>query len=366
MRRAVTCCLLLSYSLCGVGGCAPRAQGPQQAAAPDRAVTSTTPARAVPVTARAGEAPAPAVGPAPTPPPSRGRMRLPLGRRGSASALFFLSPSQGWVLLNDALYRTDNGGKAWVKLNGAPLRNYTKIIFSTESKGLALRDDWETEKRSGTVLRTDDGGASWHKVLEMPTPVLTLATVSERAAYVSGRWQPIQYTDDGGRTWREHAGAEGLNYLFFISEKEGWGYGGAIWHTQDGGETWNQEAPYESVTDLWDARFIDELNGWMMGGGRQLWHTTDGRTWRELALPASESELVSFDFLSHDEGWVASADGTIIHTADEGVTWQVVAKLGDGLREMKFVDRSSGWAVSSQGKLYRTSDGGATWRIVKL
>jgi photosystem II stability/assembly factor-like uncharacterized protein len=302
-----------------------------------------------------------------TPYSSPSKKRLSLDIKDSASSLYFVNERSGWVLLNDTLYRTDDGGRAWVKLNGAPLRNYKEIMFTTKLKGLALRDDWNTEKRSNTVLSTEDGGRSWREVLEMPTPIYTIDFITERIGYVSGRWQPIQYTDDGGRKWKELDGTEGLNYLSFTSSTEGWGYGGAIWRTEDAGETWTQVVPYESVADLWDAKFINELNGWMIGARRQLWHTKDGRTWQQsTTLPVSQSEFTAFDFISSDEGWIASEDGTVICTTNGGATWQVIANLGNSLRTIKFVDQLTGWAVSSQGKLLRTTDGGKTWVAVRL
>jgi photosystem II stability/assembly factor-like uncharacterized protein len=359
MTHRVTVCFLSVFSLLSVSNCASKAENAQKVLA--QGTVSPTPALAL--AAASAENPALSNNAANT----QSSERVSFKGKDSASSLYFINQRSGWVLLSDALYRTNDGGKSWVKLSNRTLRNYKKIIFATEQKGLVLQDEWNTEKRSNTVLSTEDGGRSWRPVLEMPTPIYAINFITDGTAYVSGRWQPIQYTDDGGRTWKQLDSDEGLNYLYFINRKVGWGYGGAIWHTEDGGETWAQVIPYQRVADLWDAKFINALNGWIIGAGRQVWHTTDGKTWElSTALPVSKSEFTTFDFISSSEGWIASEDGAVIRTTDGGNTWHVVANVENSLRTIKFIDRLNGWAASRDGKLFNTTDGGTTWAVVRL
>jgi photosystem II stability/assembly factor-like uncharacterized protein len=300
-------------------------------------------------------------------PPPTPKSLAPSDITEPASMLYFLDQRKGWVLLEDALYHTKDGGEAWIKLNHRPLRNYKKIIFVTELKGYALQDDWDTQKRSNSILSTEDGGRSWCKVLELPTPIYSIDFTNNRTGYVSSRWYPIQHTTDGGKTWKELDGIEGLNYLYFTSEKEGWGFGGAVWRTEDSGKTWTQKVPYELIADLWDAKFINQSSGWIIGGRQQLWFTNDGGTWQQVAnLPAPEKRLSALDFVSNNEGWIASEDGIIIRTQDGGITWQVVANLGNNLSTINFTSWLKGWAVGKQGKLFRTNDGGSNWVVVSL
>src|SRR5258708_7855835 len=178
--------------------------------------------------------------------------------KAAASPLYFIDQRVGWALASRSIYKTKDGGKSWIKLNGITLKNLTALDFVSEQEGLAIRDDWNDKKRSNTVLKTENEGRSWIEVLEVPTPIYTINFIDHRFGYVSSRWYPIHQTGDGGNTWRKTNGIEGLNYLYFLDKNEGWGFGGAVWHTEDGAKTWNQVVPYEQVSDLWSVRFIDK------------------------------------------------------------------------------------------------------------
>jgi len=366
MKVRVAIYFLILGTLSAICGCALRAESGRTNTNENSASSLPSPAPGEASTSTSTDLPTSTTG-ASAPPSLTPRKRLAHSVISDpASTLYFTNQRSGWVLLGDALYGTNDGGETWVRLNQRPLRSYNKIIFVTELKGYALQDDWNTEKRSSTILSTSNGGRAWRKILELPTPVSTINFVKDQVGYVVGRWYPIHRTADGGKTWRAMGGVEGLNYLYFTSEKEGWGYGGAIWRTEDGGETWSQVVPYEQVADLWDAKFIDRASGWMIGGRQQLWVTSDGRTWRQVVnLPVSQKRLVALDFVN-DEGWIASEDGLIIHTRDRGATWQVIATLEKQLSAIKFNDELKGWAVGKRGEFFRTKDGGANWEIVSL
>lgn len=297
------------------------------------------------------------------PPPSPVRQSTATTRQ-PASALYFLDDTHGWVMLGGVLYSTRDGGKSWAKINQQELQS---VVFVDQQNGWALRDRWATEQRANFVLSTRDGGRSWNEVLKLPTPVYTVDFLDAKTGYVSGRWYPLQRTVDGGKTWMELDGTEGLNYLFFLDEKRGWGYGGGIWYTADGGETWKQVVDYEEAGDLWDADFVDSSTGWIIGAGHQLWRTTDGRTWQQVTdLPDVKKELHSVDFIDRNEGWITTEDGQVLHTMDEGATWRIVAVLPQSAGSIKFLTSQEGWMVNGQGELLHTTDGGKTWNVQRL
>lgn len=303
----------------------------------------------------------------PTPTPLAPTKTFRFDIREPASSLYFVNQRSGWALLGDELYGTRDGGNGWFKVSARPLQNFTKVMFVDESHGWAIQDNWNNEKRSNTVFTTKDGGKSWRKSLDLPTPVGAVSFINNRVGYVSGRWHPIQHTKSGGKVWQELDGIEGMNYVYFTNQNEGWGYGGAIWHTNDGGKTWSQVVPYEQVADLWAAKFISEDNGWILGSGPQLWVTTDGETWRELgSLPTTEGKWTAFDFISSREGWVASEGGAVIHTEDGGSTWQSAASLKQGLTAIKFINELNGFAIDRQGNLLRTTNKGRSWNKILI
>jgi photosystem II stability/assembly factor-like uncharacterized protein len=283
-----------------------------------------------------------------------------------ASPLYFINERVGWALTKESLYTTENGGKTWTKLASVGLQNFKALEFVSEQQGLAIRDDWNSKKRSNTVLRTQDGGRSWREVLAVPTPIYTIDFIDHRVGYVSGRWYPIHQTNDGGDTWRKTNGIEGLNYLYFLDKNEGWGFGGAIWHTNDGGKTWNQVVPYEQVSDLFSVRFIDKSTAWILGG-QELWFTADGATWHKYTkLPATEGPFAAIDFVSNQEGWIVSDSGSIIHTQDGGSAWETIAHSQIRFSCIRFNSPTRGWALDKNGELFQTVNGGSKWEAVSL
>ena len=287
--------------------------------------------------------------------------------KGTASSIYFIDQRKGWVLLNGVLYRTLDSGKSWVKVSRIDLKNYSKMIFLTDGKGWIIKDEWNDEKRSNTILRTTDGGLSWEKILELPTPVYSVDFVSNQDGFVSGRWQPLQRTRDGGKSWHALNGIEGLNYLCFANNNVGWGFGGAVWHTKDGGETWEQDVPYEDVADLWDAKFYSDFSGWIIGSKNQLWHTDDGENWQLVKnVPSFGHDFTAFDFVNKNKGWITSDDGTVTHTDNGGATWSVIGRVNPRPTAIKFIDELNGWAIAVPDKLFHTSDGGMTWKMALL
>ena len=109
------------------------------------------------------------------------------------------------------------------------------------------------------------------------------------------------------------------------ADPNGWavGFGGTIVHTSDGGATW---APQTSGTDnaLFSVEFTDALNGWAVGDLGTIVHTSDGgATWVTQPNPVSGTmiALFSVEFTDASNGWAVGDNGTIVHTSDGGATW---------------------------------------------
>ena len=269
------------------------------------------------------------------------------------------------MLANGKLYATVDAGASWTRANRNILSDCDAVVFASQEVGWILRDRWTTPSRSNSVLATQNGGRSWQKILDVPSPIFTLDLLGKNLGYVSSRWQPLHKTVDGGKAWTELDGIEGLNYVYFLDEKRGWGYGGAIWQTSDGGNTWKQTVAYDQVNDLWNSSFVDATTGWIAGGA-ELWRTTDGETWLPVQVAKQKGVFVDIDFVSRQEGWIATADRWLLHSADGGVTWQVHATLPAKPGAIRFVTNLNGWTLSQNGELSRSDDGGRTWKSVRL
>ena len=308
--------------------------------------------------------------------------------RQEAAPLFFLNESVAWVVSAGAIYTTVDGGDHWqLRYRSNDASDTIEILFANTTNGWATINNW-SGSHYHLVVKTTDGGRAWREVLNLESPIYRIDFVSDRIGFVRDRWEPIRRTSDGGHTWRElnlsdeaevSYPFEGLQYLFFLTPKEGWGYGSAIWHTVDGGETWDTVASPQKLNGMLDsACFIDRTHGWIVGKGRQIWRTTDGKTWqRVIDIPASQgppeeitkqapNEFNSVSFINSDKGWIAGNDKTILQSTDGGNSWSVIAVLTNSARAIRFLTDTNGWALDTKGQLLHTLDGGQTWNIQPL
>lgn len=301
-----------------------------------------------------------------------------VGGRQQASELYFLSPRVGWALSNGVLYRTTDNGGMWEALNRREAKLFSKLVFVSEQDGWAVSDEWATDRRSNSIFRTQDGGRSWVEVLTLPTPVYSVAPVGSVQTYVTARWYPNKLTANGGDTWEDVHGLEGLNYVLFLNEHEGWGYGAGIWRTSDGGKSWEPVvAPAQVKGELYSAGFSDAAHGWVVGSNRQVWRTTDGKSWQQVsgtslegrpkaARLARDVNFYSVSFTDAQSGWVAAQDGSILRSTDGGVSWSPAFRLSEGVNAVSFTTRREGWLLTDDGGLLHTTDGGENWASSKL
>lgn len=307
--------------------------------------------------------------------------------RQEASQLFFSNERVGWVVSNGALYRTTDSGKHWQFLYRTDPTHSVQVFFTTEQEGWMAINQW-SGKHNHLLLRTSDGGKTWRRLLNLESPIFTVNFVDNRTGFVRDRWDYLRQTKDGGNKWTElgfpegeqHLSLfEGLQYFFFVTEKQGWGYGSSIWRTQDGANTWSEVVDDKKINGmLSSACFVDDKHGWIVGSGREIWRMTDGNTWQRASnIPVAQgpveaiskelpSSLYSVNFINTKEGWIAANDRTVLHSTDGGDTWEIISRWSCNIRALRFLSRTEGWAIDEDGQLLRTTDGGRSWSTQEL
>lgn len=180
------------------------------------------------------------------------------------------------------LYQTQDGGKTWVELPGAPGAG-----FGHDSWFVTRTEGWITEIDGG-LFRTRDGGASWQPV-RLPFP----AGCEERGAHYfdapvfpasvdgvlpvrekcNGLDGTIFYAgEDGGAAWHVAAVRPGA-YATQIITPSVWldVREGELFKTNDAGAHWTQITPDWSAMFpgrkrfiLFDVQFANERYGWAM------------------------------------------------------------------------------------------------------
>lgn len=217
-----------------------------------------------------------------------------------------------------------------------------------------------------TVLRTEDGGASWKKIT-VTTDKLDFRDVDaidEQTAYVlsigNGDASRIYKTTDGGATWRLQFRSDDpkafLDAMSFWDADHGLVIGDSvdrqfyILMTSDGGQHWTRVPP-DKLPPAQD---------------------------NEGAFAASGTNIAVY---GHNYAWIglgAAAHSRVLRTTDGGRSWKVSetpVKSGQssGIFSISFRDASHGVIVGGDyqkekeavDNLAITIDGGQTWKLVK-
>lgn len=276
------------------------------------------------------------------------------------------------------------------------------IRMLDENNGWGINDN--------NVLRTVDGGVTWHSVSPANIGTLGYAVTfdfldSQRGwLLVPDANNPLAgtlyRTFDGGITWSDFLVPFSGGDLHFVDPKQGWmmaslgagagSMGVAVYQTRDDGATWtqtytndpNQQGAGDSlplgglkngITPL------DMQTAWIGGviyapGTIYLYQTKDGgRSWNQVPIevPAgyeqAELETTGPEFAASNDAYMpvhlSSQNGVLLAiyaSHDGGLTWTLTPEMIPQGGSMDFVSAEDGFAWNGTD-FYVTHDGAKTW-----
>lgn len=277
---------------------------------------------------------------------------------------------------------------------------------------LTERDGWGGTESA--LLRTDDGGDTWHDVTPEGSdfPGYGLANsaldAGRAAIVIPDETDPLDegtlyVTQDGGRSWESNPVPFGVGQVHFFDDlQNGWamaslGVGAgsnaiAIYQTTDGGATWERrftnlptdpdasdDIPMGGLKGVFLP--LDMQRAWVGGvvysdRTSYLFRTDDGgRTWRQVELEAPNDEqaqwsVESIQFVSDQTGFLTmqvTAQNfwrAVYVTRDRGDTWELTPTLIPNGRAADFVSETEGFVFDGE-QFHFTQDAGGTWRVVE-
>ncbi len=342
---------------------------------------------------------------------------------GNLASFHLLTADEGWILLDQQLYWTRNGGKSWLLIPPAPLskgdtQRIATAFFLDTQRGWVVAAEFLSNLSIG---RTLDTGASWQtrslSLLSPGDPDAFVAAVhlyfvdaqtgwlvTRRATSSNFDVGALFKTTDGGDTWTRLSIPIG-DPVYFATPDLGWVAGGAthdqIFATRDGGRTWSdimQETLRVSkslrVSTLLP-KFENARDGVLpviVAAGSEsrldLYRTRDGGlTWEPVSqLPLGREIAPGTRFpisiLNAEQSIAILPDRRVATRSPSGITAITASRdlLAGGIRELDMATPSIGWAKHVDGscvngdksqcaqttRLLRTADGGQSWETLAI
>lgn len=247
---------------------------------------------------------------------------------------------------------------------------------------------------NGQILKSYDGGNSWYGKQPISTKYLySVSVVNEDIVYVSVE-NGVTKSNDGGETWtyiQPSTVNATLRAIHFMDENTGIGVGAssggsAIFKTINGGKSWVQKLYNSAYTYFTSVQFVTPLIGFAVTDIPDLttrcaiYKTTDGgENWTKVYNSSTEG-LSDVFFIDEKNGFAVGGSrptqvgayfkSSVKRTTDGGSNWSnLISGNGNIVRSIRFLDASTGYAVTTNDFGYidimKTQNGGLQWSKLK-
>lgn len=137
---------------------------------------------------------------------------------------------------------------------------------------------------------------------------------------------------------------------------------GVIQRSLDGGQSWVQ-VPGPVSSDLVQVRFVDDLNGWIVGHDSLVMHSGDaGQTWQVQLDGRSLLKLLNDHYQPLADQGDEEAAKVLSETAIASASSATPGILAAPLLDVLFDGHGNGFVVGAFGMLLHSSDNGAHWQ----
>jgi photosystem II stability/assembly factor-like uncharacterized protein len=275
-------------------------------------------------------------------------------------SVYFRNINQGWACgqMGFISLCTNGATGAWQVVRAGTQYEVLNDIFATSAtevwaSGMTYTNIADPTTYSPLVLKSEDGGVSWHKI-----DIKSISFFNTQNGWAVGDGGAIIHTSDGGSTWELQGSTvtANLNAVKALSSMEAWAAGdaGVIIRTIDGGTTWSRDFGANDVF------MLDTSHIWVVGQDGLVMFC-DGSSWT-LQNSGYTDDLNAVQFINANYGWAVGAGGRAIYTTNGGAAWTALGGIGDDLNDVFVYDDSGGsgdylvWTCGDGGAFNYTSD----------
>jgi photosystem II stability/assembly factor-like uncharacterized protein len=303
----------------------------------------------------------------------------------------FADSLNGWVIGENFVYKTADGGKSWVNQDSAiPFSNALHVINSNSAFIAG----------SVQIKRTIDVGNTWTIVdTNSNYYYRDIVFSNSNTGYIVGgsritsNMGVIRKTIDEGGYWGTVAtielGENGFDFtgIACIGDSLIWvvAVNGKVYKSENAGLNWtlqntvgfNSESYKNPIADI---TFTSADTGFVVGGLRGqsiISRTIDGgNSWEEIIPEGGQnnpvvSSLKEIQMLNSNVGWIVGQyyeAYPVYLTNDGGSTWnkQDMTPGDIQFNSLSIINENYGWIVGDDGIVYKTTNGGITGIDEKL
>ena len=292
---------------------------------------------------------------------------------GSWYEMDFVNPTTGFAGGNGALCRTIDGGATWTLRSAYP---NAPVVYGMDFRdsNVGLVCGYLPSTNEQGVFRTADGGVTW--TFRLDAPCNDAVWMDASTALACGGTSIFRSTD-AGLSWSLFTTGIDTGLLELVKVTPSLVFGvsvkGDIWRSGDGGLSWTMV--FDGLGDLpasWNIGFADSFNGWVVGQGGLMLHTTDGGlTWAQ-ASNGFGAQWFQIEMANDATGYIAGHNGYVLLTRDGGLRWdlkkvEVTGQIfgrDESLRAVSVVDADTAVVAGPGGTVFKTLDGGDTWQNI--
>ena len=307
-----------------------------------------------------------------------------LGPFGGHVAFVATTPaSPGHVLAGTRgalLFESSDGGESWIPLAfPAQLRAVLHaLVLDPRRPGVYFAGVSSESPQFTGILRTEDGGATWHQVPDLRGTEVRAITVfrGDSRILAAGTESGVFGSRDGGVTWSrlsppDNRQLQPIVAVAFDPKHSGTLYAGTPhlpWKTEDGGTTWRS-----AHTGVLDDSDIFSLQVDRNRPQRVFAAACSGiycslNAGDRWARPAGVADAARRTYTivqdpQHENVWFAGTSSGLIRTLDGGATWNKLATFKP--RSIAFDwGRLGRLFVATDTGILRSDDSGRSWQEI--